>query len=176
MKFENLITPAFIDIPLIAYSDLRITSFDKLFNEYIFINLNTICNEKECYTENDSIVNFYVKKYEILRIPKFLTINAGVNDFNTFLDNKNFINTIFKNEIYFMKNKFDLIGFITQPNASHFVAYFKNFNSKYINSIDRWYKYDDMIGYCKEINNPYLALYNIRATEGIALLIYVKYD
>ena len=75
-----------------------------------------------------------------------------------------------------MKNKFNLIGLITQPNASHFVAYFKNFDSKYINSMDLWYKYDDMIGFCKEINNPEINLYNIRSTEGIALLIYVKYD
>ena len=59
---KSLVTQPFIDISLEAYSDTRNIDFDDLIKEYIFINLNTISNLPEYYSEYDSNVNFYNKK------------------------------------------------------------------------------------------------------------------
>ena len=61
-----MVTQPFKDIPLEAYSDSRNLNFDKLIKEYIFINLNTICNLPECYSEDDSFVNFMLKNMILL--------------------------------------------------------------------------------------------------------------
>ena len=104
MKFSNqiseeLISNSFIDIPLISYEDERINSIDDLFKEYIFMNIHTICNEDECYSENDIDVNFYIKKYEIIQLPLILSINTNLSNFDLLKKKKAFINKILKKEI-----------------------------------------------------------------------------
>ena len=41
---ESLYSTPYIDIPLEAYGDTNINNIENLFNNYIYINLNTICN------------------------------------------------------------------------------------------------------------------------------------
>lgn len=107
-------------------------------------------------------------------MPLILSIKTNINNFDDLLANKNFINKIFKNEIILYKQKYNLIGFVTQPYNNHFVAYLKNLNEHYINSLNIWFKFDDMNGIIKEIKNIVFALNNIRDSEGIVLLIYLK--
>ena len=125
---EELISKAFIDIPLVAYEDKRITTIDDLFKGYIYMNIHTICNEEQCYSEDDKNVNFYVKKYDILQLPLILSINTNLSNFNLLIKNKDFLNKIMKKEIKLYGEKYLLIGFITQPYQNHFVSYFKNYN------------------------------------------------
>lgn len=169
-----MVTKPFIDIPLDAYSDSRDLDFDKLIKEYIFINLHTICNLPECYSKDDSNEKFYVKKYEFIDIPPIISVNTNINDFNLLLDYKSFINKVFKKVIYLNKIKYNLVAFVTQPSALHFVCYFKNLNKNYPDSLCKWYKFDDTIGYYKEIHNVEYSLDNVRSSEDAVLFIYLK--
>ena len=63
------------------------------------MNIHTICNEEQCYSEDDKNVNFYVKKYEILQLPLILSINTNLSNFNLLIKNKDFLNKIMKKEI-----------------------------------------------------------------------------
>ena len=171
---EELISKPFIDIPLIAYDDKRINSLEELFKGYIYMNIHTICNEEQCYSEDDKNVNFYVKKYEILELPLILSINTNLSNFNLLIKNKDFLNKIMKNEITLYGEKYLLLGFVTQPYQNHFVSYFKNYNQEYSKSLNIWFKYDDINGYIEKINNEFIALDNIRASEGLSLLVYIK--
>ena len=36
----------YLDIPLVDYEDNKAKNIDKIFNEYIYFNINTICGEK----------------------------------------------------------------------------------------------------------------------------------
>ena len=58
---QNLNFTPYNDIPLISYEDNRIKNIEELFNNYIYININTICQEEKCVNENASIVNCYIK-------------------------------------------------------------------------------------------------------------------
>ena len=78
-----MITPPFIDIPLISYNDNKIKNIDDLFKEYIFIDLNTICNLETCYNINDdTITNFFIRKYTIIDLPYVLSINTNISDYS----------------------------------------------------------------------------------------------
>ena len=171
---EELISKPFIDIPLVAYEDKRINSIDDLFKGYIYMNINTICNEEQCYSEDDKNVNFYVKKYEILELPLILSINTNLSNFNLLIKNKDFLNKILKNEIILYGEKYLLLGFVTQPYQNHFVSYFKNYNQEYSKSVNIWFRFDDINGYIEKINNDFIALSNIRSSEGLSLLVYIK--
>ena len=54
---ENLNSTPYIDIPLISYEDKRIRNIEELFKNYIYIDINTICQEEKCINENVSLVN-----------------------------------------------------------------------------------------------------------------------
>ena len=174
--YELKITHGFIDIPLEAYTNPKISNFDDLIKENIFMNINTICKEETCYSEDTKNLNFYVKKYDILEYPPILSINTNINDFNELLKYKDFINKIFINTIYINDVEYELVGFITQPFENHFVTYFKNFNNIYKDSLLRWYKYNDMDGIIKEIKADSFGISNVRPSEAIALLIYKKFN
>ena len=79
---QNLNSTPYIDIPLISYEDNRIKNVEELFNNYIYININTIYQEEKCVNENASIVYWYIKKYSIIEMPLILSINININDFN----------------------------------------------------------------------------------------------
>ena len=72
----------YIDIPLQEYLDNLPNNIRELFKNYIYIDLNTICKEIQCFREDDISVQFYVKKYEILEIPYILSINTNINDYS----------------------------------------------------------------------------------------------
>ena len=42
---------------------------------YLALSLGILCSD------NDNIANWYMKKYEILEMPLFLSININVNDY-----------------------------------------------------------------------------------------------
>ena len=86
----------FIDIPLQAYLDNISNNIQELFQNYIYINLNTICNESQCFSEDDANIQYYVKKYEIIEIPYILSINTNINDYNELVKYNEFINKILK--------------------------------------------------------------------------------
>ena len=44
---EDFILKAFIDISLVAWEDTKINIVDKLFKEYIYMNIHTKCNEPQ---------------------------------------------------------------------------------------------------------------------------------
>ena len=138
------------------------------------MNINTICNEEQCYSDNDKNVNFYVKKYVILELPLILSINTNLSNFNLLLKNKDFLNKIMKNEITLYGEKYLLLGFVTQPYQNHFASYFKNYNQEYSQNLNIWFKYDDINGYIEKINNDFISLNNIRSSEGLSLLVYIK--
>ena len=71
---------SYLDIPLIDYEDNKAKNIDEIFNEYIYFNINTICREKNYKIEDYWLVNWYIKKYQILKIPLFLSININNND------------------------------------------------------------------------------------------------
>ena len=67
---ENLFSKPFIDVPYIFYTDENICkNTNDLFKNYIYINIKTIYNERECFYENDNLLNFYIKKYDIIETP-----------------------------------------------------------------------------------------------------------
>lgn len=76
--FEDLYSPPFVDIPNTAYNDESIKNCQYFFMNHIYININTLCNEKECIDE----AQFYVKKYEILAVPLILSIYVNVSNYN----------------------------------------------------------------------------------------------
>ena len=100
------------------------SDIDHIFKNYIYINLNTLCNEDQSYSENDKNAQFYVKKYEILEIPLILSLNTNINEFAEVKKYNQFIFKIFKNEIILYETSYKLIGFITQPSVKHFAVYF----------------------------------------------------
>ena len=139
LRETNILSYPYIDIPFQAYIDNLSQDIDHIFKNYIYINLNTICNEDECYSENDKNVQFYVKKYEILEMPLILSLNTNINEFKDLKKYSQFISKIFKNEIILYETSYKLIGFVTQPSIKHFVEYFENYNGKYIECIKKWY-------------------------------------
>ena len=174
LRETNILSYPYIDIPLQAYIDNLSPDIDHLFKNYIYINLNTICNEEQCYSENNNNLQFYVKKYEILEMPLILSLNTNINEFAELKKYSQFISKIFKNEIILYETSYKLIGFVTQPSEKHFVAYFENCNEKYIECLKKWYKYDDLNSKYKVILNTEFALDNLRSGEGIALFVYLK--
>ena len=92
---EEKITGPFIDIPDITYKDNRVDNIEKLFKDYLFIDMHTICNEETCAENKDKDVQYYIKKYTILDMPKILSININLNDFDYILVKNHFIKTIF---------------------------------------------------------------------------------
>ena len=70
-----------LDIPLQVYINNLSPDINHIFKNYIYINLNTICNKDKCYSENYKNVQFYVKKYEILEMPLILLLNTNINEF-----------------------------------------------------------------------------------------------
>ena len=171
---NNLMSSPYIDIPLQAYLDNLSNNIQELFKNYIYIDLNTICNESQCFSEDDRRVQFYVKKYEILEMPYILSINTNINNYNELIKYKDFINKIFKYEVNLYDIDYKLVGFVTQPSSNHFVAYFENYNERYPNSLKKWYKFDDLFPKYKEIKNTEFSLDNIRKGESISLLIYLR--
>ena len=90
----------YIDIPLVAYEDSKANNLEEIFNNYIYLNLNTICQEESCVSENDKIVNWYIKKYTIVDMPQILSINVNINDYELLKQYQEFINKIFVPNIY----------------------------------------------------------------------------
>ena len=96
---EELLSTPYIDIPEIVFNDNLANNVNDIFKNYIYFDINTICNEKECYTEDDKSVNFYIKKFEISNVPFILSLNINVNDYNLLMKYKDAINKIFTAEI-----------------------------------------------------------------------------
>ena len=63
LRENNILSYPYIDIPLQAYIDDLSPYIDPIFKNYIYIILNTIYNEAQCYSENDKNIQFYVRKY-----------------------------------------------------------------------------------------------------------------
>ena len=51
----------------------------------IFILILKKYAEKNFISENDRLVNWYIKKYEILEIQLFLSINININDYKNYI-------------------------------------------------------------------------------------------
>ena len=178
-KFNNqpieiLKSTPYIDIPLVAYEDNLAENIDYLFKNYIYINQNTICQEECCSDVNENQTNWYIKKYEINTMPQILSFNTNVNEYSRLKDYTEFINKIFLDNIILYNTSYKLIAFVTQPQPKHFVSYFKNYFSKFSLCLNNWFKYDDTIGHYKELKNIEISLPNIRSSEAIVLLIYLK--
>jgi hypothetical protein len=142
-----LVSPPFIDIPLIFFTDEnKVTNVNELFRDSIYINLNTLCNE-EIYineNENSNTLKFYVKKYEILNMPPILSINLNINNYELLKEKNKRINELFTNEISLYNSTYEIIGFVTQPYYDHFIAYFKCLDVSYKLSYNEWFKLDDL--------------------------------
>ena len=46
---------------------------------------------------------------------------------------------------------YDLFAIVTHPIEKHYVSYLKNRNYNYKDSVFKWFKYDDLVGFCKEL-------------------------
>ena len=93
---EEKITGPFIDIPDIAYKNNRVDNIEKLFKDYIIIDIHKICSEEICVENKGKDFQFYIKKYTILDMPLILSINTNLNEFDYMIDKTQFIYTIFK--------------------------------------------------------------------------------
>ena len=178
-KFSNqptefLNSTPYIDIPLIAYEDNNAKNIEEIFNNYIYMDINTICQDEKCSDEKETIVNWYIKKYNILEMPIILSINTNINDYNKLISYKEFINKIFLQKITLYNNNYNLLGFITQPSFNHYIGYFENYYNKYSFSLNKWFKFNDFKGYYEELKNHQLSLENIRASESVVLFVYIK--
>ena len=107
-------------------------------------------------------------------MPLIISISININDFNQLNSKRNFINKIFLKKVKLYNNNYNLIAFITQPSSNHYIGYFQNLNVNYSISLNKWFKFNDMKGYFLELNYPDLSLDNIRSSETVALLIYLK--
>ena len=143
-----------------------------MFKEYIFINLNIICTLDTCSNPEDDIITNFL--YEINEVLFILSFNTNINEYTILLKKKDFINKIFKSNISIFHKKYELFRFVTMPHQNHFVSYFKCLNKKYPNSLNYWFKFDDIEGKYSKINNFDLSINNVRETESICLLIYFK--
>lgn len=83
--------------------------------------------------------------------------------YESFLE-KNYllINIIYIKEIILYSHKYILIAFSTQLSEEHFVAYFKNLNGYLKLSLNNWFRYDDMKGVYKRLNNIEFSLNDIK--------------
>ena len=133
------------------FNDNFANNVNDIFKNYIYIDINTICNKKEFYLEDDNSVNFYIKKYEILNVPFILLLNMNLKDYNLVMNYKDIINKIFITEINLYGFNYQLIGLETQPSVNHFIIDFKNLNKDYKYSICYLFKYDYLEGYFKQI-------------------------
>ena len=61
------------------------------------------------------IFNIIFKIYIIIEMPLVLNINTNLNEFDYMIDNKQFINALFKNKIELIRANYKLIGLVTQP-------------------------------------------------------------
>ena len=62
------------------------------------MDINTICQDEKCSEENENMMNWYIKKYNIIEMPFILSINKYIkyiNDYNQLRAYKEFINKIF---------------------------------------------------------------------------------
>ena len=141
----------YIDIPLVCYEDSNVNYVEEIFKNYLYINLNTICQEESCINEDESIVNWYIKKYEVLEMPRILSFNTNINDYNTLISYESFINKLFIENIKIYNNNYKWIAFVTQPEPNHFIGYFQNYYDRFPSSLLKWYKFDDRKGCYKEL-------------------------
>ena len=117
---EFLNSTSYTDIPLIAYEDNNAKNIEEIFNNYIYMDINTICQDEKCSDEKETIVNWYIKKYDILEMPIILSINTNINDYNKLISYKEFINKIFLQKIKLYNNNYNLLGFITPPSFNNY--------------------------------------------------------
>ena len=165
-----------------------VINYRNFYNNKIFgiiYKINHFCTGKCKYgggCEEEKItgpfidIQYYIKKYTIIAMPLILSINTNLNEFDSMVDNKQFINALFKNKIELFGANYKLIGLMTQPYENHFKGYFINLNDKYDNSINKWFSFDDFKGIYIELKNKYITIDNIRSSEGICLLIYLKIE
>ena len=62
LRETNILLYPYIDISLEAYMDNLSSDIDHIFKNYIYINLNNICNEEQCYSENNKKYNQFISK------------------------------------------------------------------------------------------------------------------
>ena len=84
------------------------------------MDINTLCQDEKSSEENENIMNWYIKKYNIIEMPFILSINTNINDYNQLIAYKEFINKIFLQKITLYNNNYNLLGFITQPSFNNY--------------------------------------------------------
>ena len=84
------------------------------------MDINTICQDEKCSEENENMMNWYIKKYNIIEMPFILLINTNINDYNQLIAYKEFINKIFLQKIKLYNNNYNILGFITSPSFNHY--------------------------------------------------------
>ena len=55
---------------------------DIFLNYYIYINLNTICQEEICVKDENTLIKWYIKIYEIIKMSLILSINTKINGYD----------------------------------------------------------------------------------------------
>ena len=105
-------------------------------------------------------------------MPLFLSIHININDYKRLSSYKKFINRIFINNINIYSFYYKMIACMTQPKPNHYIAYFENYYERFLSSLNKWFKYDDIKRHYKGIKNIELSLENIRDYEPVVLLIY----
>ena len=59
----------YLDIPLVGYEDNKAKNIDKIFNEYIYFNINTICGKKIIKLKT---IDWLIDNLRIIKFWKFL--------------------------------------------------------------------------------------------------------
>ena len=83
------------DIPLVCYEDSNVNYVEEIFKNYLYINLNIICQEESCKNEDELIVNWYIKKYEVFGMQRILLFNTYLNGYYTLISYESLINKLF---------------------------------------------------------------------------------
>ena len=119
--------------------------------------------------------NNYIKsiKYENVLLPKIITFNININEFNILKTYQNKLNDIFTDEINIKENIYSLVGIIFNENDNHFICLSLNLSKFFNIGFKNWLYFDDLKGKLEILDNNLLGYQIIRANKYPCMFIYM---
>ena len=142
---------------------------DIIFND-IFASTEKICDQNECFMNNNYIKSI---KYENVLLPKIITFNININEFNILKTYQNKLNDIFTDEINIKENIYSLVGIIFNENDNHFICLSLNLSKFFNIGFKNWLYFDDLKGKLEILDNNLLGYQIIRANKYPCMFIYM---
>ena len=170
-KTFRLYSQPFIDITANNLDNKNNKNFQELFLNEIYENKSKLCDENECIN-HENILDI---SYNILNLPKILSISISILSYDELINYKDKVNYYFLEKIQLLNIEYELAGIVFQKRIDHYVCIFngKDCQSIFKNNY-KWFYYDDLSGEIEFLDNFNIALNNYRKSFPISLLIYVK--